>query len=84
MQLVDGTQAPRTLIDIQGAGHYDFVMIGLLSPLAPYLGIKGPIPAERAMPLINEVMLAFFDTHLKGQSDRMAQVLQRYPEASLR
>ncbi len=81
MQLVDGIQAPRTLIDIQGAGHYDFVMIGLLSPLAPYLGIKGPIPAERAMPLINEVMLAFFDTHLKGQPDRMAQVLQRYSEA---
>lgn len=83
-QLMADANAPRTRIDIQGAKHYDFVMIGLLSPLAPYLGVKGPIPAERVMPLINEVMLAFFDHHLRGEPDRMAQVLQRYPEVMRR
>ena len=44
-QLVQDTKAPRTLIDIQDAGHYDFTMIGLLSPLASLLGIKGPVVA---------------------------------------
>ena len=81
MQLVSDTKAARTLITIQGAGHYDFVLVPLLSPLAPYLGIKGPIAAERVMPLINDAMLAFFDMHLKGQPDRLQQGMKRYPEA---
>ncbi|PWH13497.1 MAG: hypothetical protein DDG60_10195 [Anaerolineae bacterium] len=70
------------VITILGADHYDFTDIPALSPLAPQLGLKGPIPATRVQSLLMDYTLAFFDYALKGQPapllDGPSQV---YPEA---
>lgn len=66
-KLIDASSGPRHSLSIKGSRHYDFVMIPLFSPLAPLLGLKGPIPGDRVMPLIDEVMLSFFDAYLKNK-----------------
>lgn len=46
------------MISFAGTAHYDFSDLPLLSPLAPRLGLKGPIT--------NDDLLSFFDITLKG------------------
>ena len=54
------------VISIEGTEHFDFTDLPLLSPLAPRLGLKGPISGERVTVIINDYLLAFFDQTLKG------------------
>jgi hypothetical protein len=54
------------VISIQGTTHYDFTDLPLLSPLAPKLGLKGPISGQRVTTIINDYLIAFFDATLKG------------------
>jgi len=51
---------------IKGTSHYDFTDLPLLSPLAPQLGLKGPINGKRVTLIINDYLLSFFDMTLKG------------------
>lgn len=53
-------------IGIEGAGHNDFVLTPLFSPVADRLGLKGPIPAERVVPIVDTYLTAFFQRHLLG------------------
>jgi hypothetical protein len=53
-------------IGIEGAGHNDFVLAPLFSPVADRLGLKGPIPTERVVPIIDTYLTAFFQRHLLG------------------
>lgn len=62
---IDASAGAPQRISIPGAGHYDFTLIPLFSPLAPYLGLKGPIPAAEVMPLIDREMLRFYESELK-------------------
>ena len=55
-------------LTIEGTKHFDFSSLPLLSPLAVYFGIKGPIDGERVLEIINLYTVAFFDQYLKGQS----------------
>jgi hypothetical protein len=72
--------ADRT-ITILGTDHYDFSDLPALSPLAPQLGLKGPIPGMRVQRIINAYSLAFFDQALKGElSLLMASPSPAYPE----
>lgn len=59
---------PRSLgvISIEGTAHYDFSDLPLLSPLAPTLGLKGPISGRRVTAIVNDYLLTFFDYTLKG------------------
>jgi len=59
--------APNTfgVISIEGTAHYDFSDLPLLSPLAPQLGLKGPINGRRVTAIINDYLLSFFETTLK-------------------
>jgi len=59
---------PQSLgvISIDGTAHYDFSDLPLLSPLAPRLGLKGPINGIRVTAIINDYLLSFFDGTLKG------------------
>ena len=50
---------------IAGTAHYDFSDLPLLSPLAPQLGLKGPINGERVTVIVNDYLLSFFDMTLK-------------------
>ena len=65
--LYAGAQAGVIRLTIAGTKHYDFTMLPLLTPLAPALGLKGPISGQRGMAIITDYLLAFFDHTLKGQ-----------------
>ena len=54
------------VVTIMGADHYDFSDLPALSPLAPQLGLKGPINGERVQKIIDAYVLAFFDQQFKG------------------
>ena len=77
------TNAPQTrgVISIDGTAHYDFSDLPLLSPLAPKLGLKGPISGKRVTAIIDDYLLSFFDSALKGVStDLFAGQNQKYNE----
>jgi predicted dienelactone hydrolase len=74
---------PQTLgvISIDGTNHYDFSDLPLLSPLAPKLGLKGPISGKRVTVIINDYLLSFFESTLKGvPTDLFAGQNQKYNE----
>ena len=53
-------------VGIDGAGHNDFVLTPAFSPVAARLGLKGPIPADRVIPIVDTYLTAFFQRHLMG------------------
>jgi len=53
-------------LSISGTAHYDFSDLPLLSPLAPQLGLKGPLNGERALTIIRELSRSTLDQYLKG------------------
>lgn len=53
-------------IGIDGAGHNDFVAVPLFSPVADRLGLKGPIPADRIVPILDSYLVGFFERYLLG------------------
>lgn len=56
-------------ISIAGTAHYDFSDLPLLTPLAPYLGLKGPLDAQRVLSIDRVFTLAQFDKILRGGSE---------------
>lgn len=54
------------VIKIEGTAHYDFTDLPLLSPLAPQLGLKGPINGKLVTTIVNDYLLTFFNATLKG------------------
>jgi dienelactone hydrolase len=68
-------------ITILGTDHYDFTDMPLLSPLAPQLGLKGPLDGTRTLQIINAYSIAFFDQVLRNQvSPLLQEPVQEYPE----
>ena len=57
---------PFGVISIDGTAHYDFTDLPLLSPLAPQLGLKGPINGKLVTTIVNDYLLSFFDATLKN------------------
>jgi Platelet-activating factor acetylhydrolase, isoform II len=53
-------------IGVEGTAHNDFVMTPLFSPIADDLGLRGPIPPGRIVPIVNQYLLGFFDVFLLG------------------
>ena len=53
-------------LGVEGAHHSDFVLTPLLTPFAAQFGLKGPIPAGRIIPIIDNYLLGFFDVFLLG------------------
>ena len=77
------SNVPKTMgvISIDGTAHYDFSDLPLLSPLAPRLGLKGPIDGRRVTGIINDYLLSFFDGTLKGiPMDLFEEQNQKYNE----
>ncbi|QBD74761.1 carboxylic ester hydrolase [Ktedonosporobacter rubrisoli] len=68
-------------VQIPGAFHIDFTDLDLFSPLAPLIGLGGPLGSQRAHEIVNAYSLAFFDKHLKGQPEALLTgPAARYPE----
>lgn len=81
------SNVPETfgVISIDGTAHYDFSDLPLLSPLAPRLGLKGPISGKRVTTIINDYLLSFFDATLKGvRSGLFEEQSQKYNEVQFR
>ncbi len=74
-------EQPRGAITIDGTAHYDFTDLPLLSPLAPQLGLKGPINGNLVTSIVNDYLLSFFDLTLKGDAtDLFDAQTQKYAE----
>ena len=70
---------------IEGTSHYDFADLPLLSPLTPYLGLKGPINGKRVTAIVNDYLLSFFDMTLKEiPTDLFANKNPKYDEIHFR
>ena len=61
---------PFGVVSIDGTGHYDFSDLPLLSPLAPQLGLKGPINGRLVTTIIKDYLLSFFENHLEWEAAR--------------
>ena len=63
--------------------HVNLTDIPLWSPLLPWLGITGPIDAQRAHNIINAYSLAFFNRHLLGRAQALIdEPVSHYPEVT--
>jgi predicted dienelactone hydrolase len=67
-------------LSIDGTAHYDFSDLPLLSPLAPQLGLKGPINGKRVTVILNDYLLSFFDMTLKGIKTDLFEKVSPYAE----
>ncbi len=65
---------------IEGTAHYDFSDLPLLSPLAPQLGLKGPINGKRVTVIVNDYLLNFFDMALRGGASGLFKNPSPYAE----
>ncbi|MEW6086023.1 MAG: hypothetical protein AB1607_15630 [Chloroflexota bacterium] len=74
-------EQPLGVIAIEGSAHYDFSDLPLLSPLAPQLGLKGPINGKLVTTIVNDYLLSFFDLTLKGkETDLFDPATTKYAE----
>jgi predicted dienelactone hydrolase len=64
-QFYGNLSQPAPVVTILGTRHYDFSDLPLLSPLAPQLGLKGPINGKLVVKIINDYLLAYFNQSLK-------------------
>jgi hypothetical protein len=69
--LVDASQGEGIEIRIEGTEHYDFTSLPLLTPLASAIGLKGPIPGDSGLALINYYTMAFFNQSLLGMDENL-------------
>jgi hypothetical protein len=74
------SKAALGAVYIDGTAHYDFSDLPLLSPLAPKLGLKGPIDGKRVIAIVDNYLLSFFDSTLKGEASTLFQGPNLYPE----
>jgi predicted dienelactone hydrolase len=80
-QLRAASAAETYRLTILGTRHYDFTMLPLLSPLAPLLGLKGPLAGPRVLEINSDYLVGFFDQYLKGQpSALLAGPSEAFPE----
>ena len=80
----ENSEASLGAVYIEGTAHYDFSDLPLLSPLAPRLGLKGPIRGPRVIVIVNDYLQSFFDATLKGvPSDLFDATSQKYDEVQL-
>ncbi len=66
---------------IEQTAHYEFTDMPAFSPLAPYLGLKGPLDGGQVSKIINAYTLAFFGRYFKGEAGVLLdQPAQEFPE----
>ena len=67
-------------VGIAGTKHYDFSDLPMLSPIAPQLGLKGPLNGKRVLEIVNAYLLDFFEATLKGKSSGLFEKASPYSE----
>jgi Platelet-activating factor acetylhydrolase, isoform II len=75
------SQGARYFVQVPGMFHVNLTDIPYWSPLLPWLGITGPIDAQRAHHIINAYSLSFFNKHLLGHTEALMDApASQYPE----
>lgn len=75
----------KGVIVISGTKHYDFSDLPLLSPIAPQLGLKGPLKGTRVVEIVNAYLLNFFEMTLNGKSSNLFKGdFTDFPEVKLK
>jgi predicted dienelactone hydrolase len=68
------------VVSIEGTNHYDFSDLPQLSPLAPQLGLKGPINSKRVITIVNDYLVSFFNATLNGEPSTLFEDPRLYVE----
>lgn len=69
------------VIGIQGTKHYDFSDLPLLSPIAPQLGLKGPLNGKRVTQIVDDYLVSFFEKALNNKPSSLFDgPAPQYPE----
>ncbi len=71
------------VIEITGTKHYDFSDLPLLSPIAPQLGLKGPLNGKRVIVIVNSYLLDFFEMTLNDIPSKLFGDSSPYAEVKL-
>ena len=66
-----GVSSSKGAITIQGTKHYDFSDLPLLSPIAPQLGLKGPLSGKRVTEIVDAYLIDFFEMTLNNQPSNL-------------
>ena len=75
------SRGARYFVQVPGMFHVNLTDVPYWSQLLPWLGITGPIDAQRAHNIINAYSLAFFNRHLLGHTEALIDdVASQYPE----
>ncbi|MCB9110418.1 MAG: hypothetical protein H6634_04140 [Anaerolineales bacterium] len=59
------------VIKIEGTKHYDFSDLPLLSPIAPQLGLKGPLNGKRVTEIVDSYLIDFFEMTMNGKPSHL-------------
>ncbi len=77
----EGLPGAGYFVRVPGMFHSNFTDIPIWTPLAPQLGLAGPIDAPRAHGIVNAYSLAFFDRHLLSRPAALLDgAASQYPE----
>ena len=69
----DSLKGPAYRMRIAGTRHNDFTLMPLASPLAPAMGLKGPLQGTRVVQIVNTYLLDFFDEYLQGKTEPLLE-----------
>ncbi len=61
MALIDESDYPSLLYQIDGTTHFDFAMVYMYSPLTSYIGFSGDIDSDYFNSIMKTMMLDFFE-----------------------
>ena len=64
----EGLPGDGYFVRVRGMFHANLMDIPYFSPLMSWLGVTGPIDAQRAYAIVNVYSEAFFDRHLRGRA----------------
>lgn len=59
------------VVTIADTKHYDFSDLPLLSPIAPQLGLKGPLNGKRVTEIVNAYLINFFELTLNNHESKL-------------
>jgi predicted dienelactone hydrolase len=77
----DGLQGEGYLVLVPGMFHVNHSDAPYFSPIAPQIGLTGPIDGQRGLDIVKAYSLAFFDHELKGQpAELLDGLVEQYPE----
>jgi predicted dienelactone hydrolase len=81
--LFAGAEETSYMATIDGAAHYDFTDVPLLSPLTAQLDLSSDMDSDYVVEMMNSMVSAFFRQELKGEGDTLVLATMVYPEMRL-